>query len=100
MANMNTILMGIIVGLVLYKFMLNGSVEKMSMLISEKLNVLDKKKCSRDCCKHSQWPVPHMKKINNDNIGTNMMCNHGEGGGCVCMTEGDLNYLGVRGQNK
>jgi hypothetical protein len=61
---------------------------------------IDMKECSRDCCKHVQWKVPHMPESTKDNVvGSNLMCNHGVGGGCVCVEKQDLDYLSVRGGN-
>jgi hypothetical protein len=61
---------------------------------------IDMKECSRDCCKHVQWKVPHMPDMKQDNnIGSNLMCNHGVGGGCVCVEKQDLENLALRGGN-
>jgi hypothetical protein len=61
---------------------------------------IDTKECSRDCCKHVQWKVPHMPESKNkDAIGTNLMCNHGIGGGCVCADKEDIDFLTNRGGN-
>lgn len=60
-------------------------------------NKIDTLKCSRDCCNHIQWPVPHMKK--NKNLATNIMCNRGNGSGCVCMNKSNINFLSNRGGN-
>ena len=77
--------------------------EKMASLTAPSNNnilKIDKKKCSRDCCLYSQWPVPHMpKKKASKYVGSNLMCNGGVGGGCVCVTDNDLDYLGQRGEN-
>lgn len=58
---------------------------------------IDSLKCSHSCCNWTQWPAPHMKK--NSNIGTNLMCNRGNGSGCVCAKKEDLEFLGKRGGN-
>ena len=67
---------------------------------------LDQNMCSKQCCNHSQWPVPHDAKsgpISKDKlknyIGTNLSCNYGEGSGCLCVTKDDFNYLANRGGN-
>ena len=62
---------------------------------------IDKNLCSRDCCKHVQWPVAHDKKSidTKDYIGSNMSCNFGSGSGCVCVTKNDFDYLSTRGNN-
>ena len=65
------------------------------------LGKLDQRKCSPQCCKFSQWPLPkaiqpkgpmteeELKNV----IGSNFSCGWGEGGGCVCMTKDDFKYL-------
>tara|TARA_B110000908_G_C10263987_1_gene461853 strand:+ start:4781 stop:5122 length:342 start_codon:yes stop_codon:yes gene_type:complete len=60
-------------------------------------NKIDTLPCSRSCCNHIQWPVPHMKK--NKNLATNMMCNGGNGSGCVCMKKKNFNNLSNRSGN-
>ncbi len=72
----------------------------------DQIRKLDKNICSKQCCNHSQWPVPHDAKsgpIPKDKlknyIGTNMSCNFGEGSGCLCVTKDDFNYLANRGGN-
>tara|TARA_B100000795_G_C22507151_1_gene326269 strand:+ start:98 stop:439 length:342 start_codon:yes stop_codon:yes gene_type:complete len=61
-------------------------------------NKLDTLKCSHSCCNHTQWPVPHIKK--NSHLATNIMCNRGNGSGCVCMDKKNINYfLSNRGGN-
>lgn len=77
-------------------------VEKMtSLLKAKKDNILklDRRKCSRDCCLHTQWPAPHMPEKKSDKyIGSNFMCN-GNGGGCLCVSKEDTDYLAERGYN-
>jgi hypothetical protein len=67
---------------------------------------LDKNICSRQCCKFSQWPVPHdlnEQTIPEDQlknyIGSNFSCNYGNGSGCLCVSKDDFNYLADRGGN-
>ena len=60
-------------------------------------NKIDTLKCSHSCCNHTQWPVPHIKV--NKNLATNMMCNRGNGSGCVCMEKDNFNNLSSRGGN-
>ena len=55
-------------------------------------------KCSKDCCKWNQWPVSFFKPDKNA-IPTNLMCNHGDGSGCVCMNKKALKQLQNRGGN-
>ena len=69
---------------------------------SEGINKFDEKMCSKECCLHTQWPYPHMKKteMSEKYIGSNHMCANGEGGGCLCVTKEDLKYLEERGKNR
>jgi hypothetical protein len=62
--------------------------------------------CSRECCKFSQWPLPPElteKKLLNestdDYIGSNMSCNGGDKGGCLCFSKDNYNYISQRGGN-
>jgi hypothetical protein len=73
---------------------------------TDEIKKLDKNMCSKQCCNHSQWPVPHDAKsgpISKEKlanyIGTNLTCNFGEGSGCLCVTKDDFNYLANRGGN-
>jgi hypothetical protein len=64
---------------------------------------IDQNICSRQCCKFTQWPIPFNVKdpnINTDKyIGSNFMCNNGQnGGGCVCYTKDNNDYLANHGQ--
>ena len=74
--------------------------EKMESLKGGKIIKFDENKCSRECCKWSQWPVSFMPD-NKDNkyVGTNFMCNGGKGGGCLCVTDKQREYLAKRAQN-
>ena len=67
---------------------------------------IDKLICSKQCCKHTQWPVPKdmlTRDMTDEQaskfIGTNMSCNLGNGSGCVCATKDDFDYLATRGAN-
>lgn len=62
---------------------------------------IDENRCSRYCCKHTQWPVPHelTNKATEEYIGTNLSCNFGANSGCVCVTKDNFNYLSSRGNN-
>ena len=60
-------------------------------------NKVDTLKCSHKCCNHIQWPIPHIKK--NKHLATNIMCNRGNGSGCVCMNKKVFNNLSRRGGN-
>jgi hypothetical protein len=67
---------------------------------------LDTNICSKQCCNHTQWPVPDdvkTKEISDKDmekyIGTNLSCNFGSGSGCLCVTKDDFKYLANRGSN-
>lgn len=69
---------------------------------------LDLNKCSRSCCVNSGWPYPDELKPNDmtpqeleNIIPTNFSCNLGSnnGGGCLCVSKNDYNYLSSRGTN-
>jgi hypothetical protein len=67
---------------------------------------IDQNICSRQCCKFTQWPVPFNTQdptSSNDSgnyIGSNLSCNYGQtGGGCVCYTKSDNDYLANHGQD-
>ena len=73
---------------------------------SDDIRKLDKNICSKQCCNHSQWPVPDDAKTGPipkeklaEYIGSNLSCNFGEGSGCLCVTKDDFNYLTNRGGN-
>ena len=71
-------------------------------MTSSKLNnirKLDTNKCSKDCCLHTQWPVPHIPtRKPGKYVASNFMCN-GNGSGCLCVTKKDKTYLSRRGHN-
>lgn len=65
------------------------------------INKFDEKMCSTSCCKHTQWLPTDMnmekdKNITDNYIGSNLSCNNGTGGGCVCLKKDDIQML----QNK
>lgn len=76
-----------------------------NLLINNDTNKLDQNMCSIHCCKHVQWPVPFNTNDPNANpdlfknyIGTNLSCNNGPtGGGCLCVTKENYEYLSNRG---
>ena len=106
----NIVLYAVIAAVVFFIFILPGLEKKyvqeeeqfketMKSLKSNSVRKLDTYKCSRDCCLHTQWPVPHMpKRKSSKYIASNFMCN-GNGGGCLCVTKKDKNYLARRGRN-
>jgi hypothetical protein len=62
---------------------------------------LDQNVCSIDCCKHTQWLPKELNEAKNKNldmnyVGSNLTCNNGTGGGCICMKKEDIDML----QNK
>jgi hypothetical protein len=79
---------------------------KESLTNTNETRKIDMNRCSKQCCNHSQWPVPHDALTNemslNESeqyIGSNLSCNFGSGSGCVCFTKDDFNYLANRGSN-
>lgn len=95
------ILVGIIVGLIFYLYVMPTIKENMTEVEGDTKSVLkvDTNSCSRDCCKHSQWPVPHQTNNDKDHVSTNLMCNAGNGGGCVCLNKNEFEYLSSRAEN-
>jgi hypothetical protein len=82
-----------------------NDLEKFQNLFSNTKPIhLDTNKCSQQCCKHTQWPVPFNTKDPNtkdefdEYVGSNFTCNRGDGGGCLCVKKTDLDYLSNRGQ--
>ena len=77
-----------------------------NLLTKNNINKFDQNICSKQCCKHTQWPIsfntidPEIDQEKmKDYIGSNLTCNNGpSGGGCLCVTKSDLNYLTERGQ--
>jgi hypothetical protein len=72
---------------------------------NNELHRIDKKICSKQCCKFTQWPVPFNTKnpiisdtILDNFIPSNFSCNLGNSSGCVCVTKEDYNYLANHGQ--
>lgn len=70
-----------------------------------KIIKIDQNVCSKQCCKFIQWPVPFNTRnptISNSTldkfIPSNLACNGGSNGGCVCLTKDDFNYLSNHGQ--
>jgi hypothetical protein len=100
----NTLIVGFILGVIVYSYVLPSlakETEKMASLEDEGILKVDTNMCSRDCCKHSQWPVPFEGEEGEDdgNVSSNLMCNGGSGGGCVCLKKEDKTYLSGRAKN-
>jgi hypothetical protein len=73
---------------------------------NNKLKKIDTNICSKQCCKFTQWSVPFNLTegpISDADLqkykGSNLSCNYGEGSGCVCVSDDNLNYLANRGGN-
>lgn len=93
--------------------MLNKRQKKAVQRLTEKLADLteppvkiDLNRCSRQCCLHTQWPVPFDLKDKDmpdeelkNYVSTNFSCNGGEKSGCVCVSKNDFDYLSNRGTN-
>ena len=73
-----------------------------SLLQNDDIRKIDQNLCSKQCCKHTQWPVPFNTNdpdlnptIFKDYIGSNLSCNNGpSGGGCLCINKNDFEYIG------
>lgn len=106
------VILGVVVFFVFILPMIDNNNKKATEKVKEGLantpepRKLDKNICSKQCCKHVQWPVPHDAKTKEipdkeleNYIGTNLSCNFGSGSGCLCVTKDDFNYLANRGSN-
>ena len=84
-----------------YNTNINNIKEKLEN-ISTGIKKIDTNKCSRNCCKFTQWKLPNelidLSTNINNYIPTNMSCNFGNGSGCLCVTNDDYNYLANRAQ--
>ena len=72
--------------------------------VDNSIDKIDQKMCSVDCCKHTQWLPKELNEIKNRNIdknyvGTNLTCNNGTGGGCVCMKKENITMLSNKSGN-
>ena len=100
----NTLIVGLILAVIVYSYLLPSlkkDMEKMAPLKDDAILKVDTNTCSRDCCKHAQWPVPFKNNAENDdgNVSSNLMCNGGSGGGCVCLKKEEKTYLSERAGN-
>ena len=111
------ILLGVVIGAVVFFVVVLPLIDKQNKKeikqVKEKLEnatgslgKLDLRRCSRDCCKYTQWPVKHNvvsgeipQKELDTYVSNNFGCTWGQGSGCVCTTKEDLNYLSSRGGN-
>lgn len=124
MSDCNKVLVFVILGVIIYFFIIQPTFDNMCkndiVKMKEKLANLDdlnkfdvnntmkidNNVCSKQCCKHVQWPVPNELKTNdmsatdaNNYISSNFFCNNGKGSGCLCVTKENLNTLVTRGSN-
>lgn len=106
--NNNKVLLLIILGAVVFFVFVLPLIEKCnekevkeSLANTESIVKVDTNRCSKQCCKFTQWPVPHDVKQEgvDNNVGSNFSCNFGQGSGCVCMTKSDVDFLSNRGGN-
>lgn len=111
--NNKTLVFSILLILFFYIFLmpcLDKQINEENKILNEQFNDLvqiDKNICSKSCCKFTQWPVPFntvnpniSPEILDKFIGSNLTCNHGsDGGGCVCLTKEDSNYLTNHGMD-
>lgn len=114
--NNNQILSLVILGAVVFFVFILPMIDRMRMNDSKQLKEgladvkeitkIDTNRCSKQCCKQSQWPVPHDVKAKDMTdeelekyIGSNFSCNFGSGSGCLCVTKDDFNMLANRGSN-
>lgn len=81
------------------KYLLKEKMQQVSNNEQKPITKFDKNKCSKECCNFTQWPAPHMPKLNNNYIPTNLNCNGGEGGGCLCVSKDNYEYLSKRARN-
>ena len=112
----NNVLILVILGAIIFFIFIMPMIDRANISEESKLKEnlnntepsvkLDKNMCSKQCCKFSQWPVPHDLNEKNipedqlkDYVGSNMSCNFGNGSGCLCVTKDDLNYLASHGGN-
>ncbi len=112
----NNVLILVILGAIIFFIFIMPMIDRANISEESKLKEnlnntepsvkLDKNMCSKQCCKFSQWPVPHDLNEKNipedqlkDYIGSNMSCNFGNGSGCLCVSKNDFNYLANRAGN-
>jgi hypothetical protein len=114
--NDNEVLGLIILGIVIFFIFILPIIDNKNIQCTNKLkeklsNIKNSKKldtniCSKQCCNHTQWPIPSdamTKEISDKEmekyVGSNLSCNFGSGSGCLCVTKDDMNYLSNRGLN-
>lgn len=116
--NNDFILYAILGAIIFFLFVLprinNNKPKPKTKLVKERLEntndiqKMDENLCSKQCCKFVQWPVPHDVKVGDipeeqlkNYIPSNLSCNYGSnnGGGCLCVTKDNFNYLSQRGGN-
>ena len=124
MSDCNKVLVFVILGIIIYFFIIQPIIDNMCkndvVKIKEKLanlddlnkfdsnNIMkiDNNVCSKQCCKYVQWPVPNEFKTNDMSatdaskyVSSNFSCNSGKGSGCLCVTKENINNLVTRGAN-
>ncbi len=113
----NKVLMFVLLGAVLFFIFVMPTLDKNNNKELAKLkegleNIssntkLDQNLCSRQCCKHVQWPVPGELTAGNmtpeqlaNFIPSNLTCSNGDSsGGCLCIKKEEFNFLANRGTN-
>ena len=86
-------------------FLIDDKIHNLIKTTDQNIPKIDQNICSKQCCKFIQWPIPFNTRnpiINDDTLNnfipSNLSCNRGTNGGCVCLTENDFNYLSNHGQ--
>lgn len=97
----NNCTMIIIIAALLFFFVILPMLDKKNkedMTNLENTMKLDTRMCSKECCNHTQWPVPHdtrSKEMKGKYTGSNLTCESG----CLCVEQKDLDMLSQRGSN-
>jgi hypothetical protein len=115
--NNKNVLLGVVIGAVVFFVVVLPLIDKQNKKETKKikeklenatnsLGKIDQRRCSRDCCKHTQWPVSHnvlsgeIPQAELDTyVSNNFGCTWGQGSGCPCVTKADFNALSARGGN-
>ena len=114
LSDKNTFIILVVIGILFFTIVMpyldkqnsKEQMENFADLLSDKNIIkIDQNICSKQCCKFTQWPIPFNTidpnidpELLKNYIGSNLSCNNGPtGGGCVCVTKEDYNYLSNRG---